>query len=459
MRSLSLPQAQMHCFPRKLSSGIQSQSKRSNAAKKTNEKPTDAETLQAQSQAYIEDSTLGVSAPLPGLSFGSPTAWIDGLAAQEAKEGLGDGPRHGLSLSEGDIWADLGTSQDLNLLDLTQSSLPTHNYQPQFSALDNYNAPVGKEWQFNSSEHSDHTTTTPHIIAQLSALVIKIHETSRTLEEGPWSSLADSKQLRDYPIGRVLSLSQDLSATLSCIWLSKGINSQHQPTNVMVPEYQPRTERERSPSSPFSLSDMMDYSDLLSSIQITPEMSDFKDEFDTPTDSSVAPTVDMPTMLLVLSCYTSLVKLYSLVFAHFESHLSHLPDPASPYTSQNVLLSRRWGLQLGELPSADETCAKVYTAVQVLLDAFQSVEDILGLPRSLSAVRHRACGRDGAELDAELSGGSLWTDFLAPSVFKANGNGSSGEECEELRQLSIKVGSLEALIREKMRLPGSRDYI
>ncbi|EMT72752.1 hypothetical protein FOC4_g10004231 [Fusarium odoratissimum] len=277
------------------------------------------------------------------------------------------------------------------------------------------------------SESSEHTP--PHAIVQLSNLVTKIHETSKSLEESPWSNIPDTKQLRNYPIGRVLSLSQDFCSILSCIWGKSSISSDgHSSGNG---------------SSPTPSAEMLDYAEVLSSIKMTQDPT---------TSSSMAASVDMPTMLLVLSCYTSLIKLYSLVFAHFQNHLSHLPETPSPYSSQTALASHRWGLQLGELPSADETCTKICTAVQVLLDAFQSVEDVVGLPRSISAVRQKTCDVDGMDFSAELGRTSLWTDYMVHFVFRSTIIMADTEECEEMRELSIKVRSLKALIREKMNL-------
>jgi hypothetical protein len=197
---------------------------------------------------------------------------------------------------------------------------------------------------------------------------------------------------------------------------------------------------------------MSSHAELLSSIKMAQKLLVSTDGLARSTSSSITTSTDMPTMLLVLSCYISLTKLYSLVFAHFESHLSQLPEAPPPHCSQTVGLTHGWGLQLGELPSADETCTKVCTAVQMLLDAFQSVEDIVGLPRSLSAVRQRTNGGDGVEPDADVNRASLWTVFLAQSVFKLDASGTRGDEHEEIGRLPMKVRSLKALIRAKMNL-------
>ncbi|KAF4344523.1 Zn2Cys6 transcription factor [Fusarium beomiforme] len=375
------------------------------------------------------------SSSLTGINLGSPgswTPWIDDLACHETEEPLAIDVTAAGDASDGDFWADFGMSQSLNIFDLTPSTMPANSYPPQYPAAFDHIAPPMKSSSeaahlMGRSVASEHAS--PHAIVQLSNLVTKIHETSKSLEESPWSNVPDTKQLRNYPIGRVLSLSQDFCSVLSYIWGKSSMSSDgHSSGNG---------------SSPTPSADMLDCPEAPSSITMAP---------DTTTSTSMAASADMPTMLLVLSCYTSLIKLYSLVFAHFQNHLSHLPETPSGYPSQTTLASHRWGLQLGELPSADETCTKICTAVQILLDAFQSVEDVVGLPRSISAVNQRTCNVDWMDFKPEMSRNSLWTDYLVHFVVRSNKFGADHEHCEEMRELSTKVRSLKALIREKMNL-------
>ncbi|KAG5790790.1 hypothetical protein H9Q69_010158 [Fusarium xylarioides] len=410
--------------------GPRSQSKRtaSNKSKPDKSKPEN-EPPQKSSPPVCSSSLAGMNLASPGAW----TPWIDELACRETEEPLaidintaGDGSS---SLSDGDFWADLGMNQGLNMLDPAPSGMPTNTYHAPYPSSFDHIAPAVAEagHLMDISESSEHTP--PHAIVQLSNLVTKIHETSKSLEESPWSNVPDAKQLQNYPIGRVLSLSQDFCSILNWVWGKSTISSDgHSSGNG---------------SSPTPSAEMIEYAEVLSSIKMIQDPT---------TSSSMTASVDVPTMLLVLSCYTSLIKLCSLVFAHFQNHLSHLPETPSPYPSQAALASHRWGLQLGELPSADETCTKICTAVQVLLDAFQSVEDAVGLPRSISAVRQRTCDIEGSDFSAELGRKSLWTDYMVHFVVRSNTIRADTEECEEMRELSTKVMSLKALIREKMNL-------
>ncbi|KAF5247335.1 hypothetical protein FANTH_6426 [Fusarium anthophilum] len=411
--------------------GPRSLSKRGSNNKSRSEKPKpEPEPPQKSSPPLCSSSSLA------GINLGSPVAWtpwIDELAYQATEEPplpvdintASDGP----SLSGGGFWADLGMSQGLNMLDLAPSAMPTDTHHSQYPAsFDHVASTVTDVGQLaDILESSEHTP--PHAIVQLSTLVTKIHETSKSLEESQWSNVPDTKQLQNYPIGRVLSLSQDFCSILSCIWSKSTISSDGQFSGVG--------------SSPTPSAEMLDYAELLSSVRMPQDPS---------TSSSMAASVDMPTTLLVLSCYTSLIKLYSLVFAHFQNHLSHLPDSPSTYPSRAALASHRWGLQLGELPSADETCTKICTAIQVLLDSFQAVEDVVGLPRSISAVSQRTCDSDEMDFSAGLGRTTLWTDYMVHFVVRSNTIRADTEEYEQMRELSMKVTSLKALIREKMNL-------
>ncbi|KAH6874082.1 hypothetical protein B0T10DRAFT_233641 [Thelonectria olida] len=439
--------------------GRRSQSRRSSDLRKSTAKIRESEPFQtpAESSPPVESTSLsGLFLDSPSLLGGT---WSEDLAGQEVEERLGTGVNttSGLSMSDGCFWTELGGNQGISLFGLASPCLPADGHPPQSPVTYNHSASAVapnmafsaddfKEGQSSASELSDRPS--PHAIVQLSTLVAEIHETSRALE-GPWSNMSNSKQLINYPIGRVLSLSQEFITTLSCIWLAKSTES-NQPTCAGTSSSHSTQESSPSPP-PREPAEMSSYSELLSSIEMAQKMFVSIDKFAASTSSSVAASVDMPTMLLILSCYISLTKLYSLVFAHFESHLSQLPEAPPPHCSQPVGVTG-WGLQLGELRSADETCTKVCTALQMLLDAFQSVEDIVGLPRSLSAVRQRTNAGDEVEPDADVNRASLWTAFLAQSVFKLDAGGTRGDEHEEIRRLPMKVRSLKALIRAKMNL-------
>ncbi|KAL9571856.1 hypothetical protein ACKAV7_004002 [Fusarium commune] len=176
--------------------GPRSQSKRSASSKSKPDKSKPEPEPPQKSPPPVCSSSLA------GMNLGSPgawTPWIDELACQETEEPLaidistaGDGS----SLSDGDFWADLGMSQGLNMLDLAPSAMPTNTYHAQYPTAFDHIAPTVTEigHLMDISESSEHIP--PHAIVQLSNLVTKIHETSKSLEESPWSNVPDTKSCK-----------------------------------------------------------------------------------------------------------------------------------------------------------------------------------------------------------------------------------------------------------------------
>jgi hypothetical protein len=57
----------------------------------------------------------------------------------------------------------------------------------------------------------------PNAISQLSTLMSEIHETISTISNGPWTTVSNSNDLNNYPVGHVLNLAQEFVAALSNI--------------------------------------------------------------------------------------------------------------------------------------------------------------------------------------------------------------------------------------------------
>lgn len=115
---------------------------------------------------------------------------------------------------------------------------------------------------------------------------------------------------------------------------------------------------------------------------------------------------DMPTMLLTLSCYMTLTRIYSAVFSYLQEQLPQLLNahsaykatrPSHPFTSD---LHAYRGLRLHQLRSIS-LCASwepAKKAVSMLLGSLSGVEGMLGLPadvRVIATPRAEAQG-DGA---------------------------------------------------------------
>ncbi|KAJ5360004.1 transcriptional regulator family: Fungal Specific TF [Penicillium concentricum] len=86
--------------------------------------------------------------------------------------------------------------------------------------------------------------------------------------------------------------------------------------------------------------------------------------------------VDTPTLLIMMSCYMSLVNIYDTVFSDLRQLLAILPDSTSSKSSRAEL---RWDLRLGDLPLTNEGYVRILNAVQILLDALDAIENDLGM--------------------------------------------------------------------------------
>lgn len=86
--------------------------------------------------------------------------------------------------------------------------------------------------------------------------------------------------------------------------------------------------------------------------------------------------VDTPTLLIMMSCYMSLVNIYDTVFYDLRQLLAILPESTSSTSSRAEL---RWDLRLGDLPLTNEGCVRILNVVQILLNALDAIENDLGM--------------------------------------------------------------------------------
>lgn len=144
-----------------------------------------------------------------------------------------------------------------------------------------------------------------------------------------------------------------------------------------------------------------------------------------------------------------------MVFSHLERHVSLLPQSIPRRAPDMNYLVYRRSLQLGQLPSAYETCGKIYTAVQMLFEVFQSVEELLRHPDSLTMPDWRTNEDESPESDAGSNSTTFWTllqSELSQLALRHEDIGSHGSDPGELGDLLVKTKAqaLKALLREKM---------
>ncbi|KAG2419747.1 hypothetical protein HFD88_004543 [Aspergillus terreus] len=200
-----------------------------------------------------------------------------------------------------------------------------------------------------------------------SVLMAEIHEQTVLLkDDSRIPSLGGAEESPDkYPVGPILGLTRRLAAELRHSWRPKlSVQQQLRPTSSLSTSTYPVC-----PES-------MDIFSVPRGQQTPSEVLDSK--------SSSTEMPDLATDLLMLTGYASLTKLYAIVFSQIHNVLKRLPESVSSSRhAQSHDLGEAELLQPGELSaptSTFEACSRVYTIVQMLLDEFHAVEDIVSFP-------------------------------------------------------------------------------
>lgn len=304
------------------------------------------------------------------------------------------------------------------------------------------------------SSSSDISSLQPERGTQpLTALAVEVDGMIDRLGRGSWGQAGS---INNYPVGCVLSLVQDYQTILCGMQLpapsprnaALALQSQHSPQPFGActdgrhcSHHAPAHSTTSSPGVYNSRSPVS-----VSSSRHSPKSTDSRF---TPSASEGAATADMSSILLALSGYLRLAKLLSLVFSQFETYL-HLLNVSPPATSHMGMGGR--GLQLGQLPSTHETCSKIYTAVQLLLDALQMIEELAGLPSRARIHRHGSnpCPRDVVPREGS---NLLFRLDVSKTLLGQNIGGEYARgNCPEVDELAAKTASIQALLREKMNL-------
>ncbi|KAB8237688.1 Zn(II)2Cys6 transcription factor domain-containing protein [Aspergillus alliaceus] len=292
----------------------------------------------------------------------------------------------------------------------------------------------------------DNHLTSP--ASQLSNLVADIHKTLALLTADCRGSKCPSFNFREYPIGTVLHLAQDLIDIVS--------------------KFKPAREAPTIPWEPVasdistSHTTWAHYTTAASSGSDSPISSLLNQDFFYPDLTAPSPplsstprgldnVLDTPTKLLAKGCYFSLRRLYYLVFTHFEGYLSTLWQAPSSrgLLAHNLARGRR--LQVGELLSADEMCSGIDTAVRLMLEILQSAEDVLNHLDAVGAARGI---READPCRFPMSFASKGQD--EPSLVNGElGRGFADQATmpvhSELDGLGSKVQSLRGMLKERMR--------
>ncbi|KAL8340988.1 hypothetical protein RB601_006879 [Gaeumannomyces tritici] len=223
--------------------------------------------------------------------------------------------------------------------------------------------------------------TALHAVRDLSGLVSDIHSTTNNLQ---LAVAANAQDLDRYPVGQVLTLARRLVSTVRDI-LSAG----QQGRSTSEPRrFSPASDA--SPRHGEAITDTMMMTSSSSSpsrhrrrrpqscvtMAATPSSPPPLPAAAAAAAAADTPASSLPVMLLVLSCYVSLAKLYATVFAQMQGFV---PPRGGGSSSSNAIAITHHHRRLPPPAGGDDdaACSRLYVAVQMLLDEFQAVEDAL----------------------------------------------------------------------------------
>lgn len=229
---------------------------------------------------------------------------------------------------------------------------------------------------------------------KLSALAVDFHRHLRIINHGPWvkHDAEEDRQscFRNYPIGDILHLSQELINVVRCVSLNAGFR----PDSGQSESGDQRTRKspgigEDSPQkSPSQLNMVRSGSPSSVGCPMSPDLGIRSTGWAASDRPPGHIDVDTPTALLILNCYVSLIQTYTVVLAHLHQYLRSVPFLRSP----GLIPQLPPGLQFGELSPSTEACTRTHVAYRNLVETLGRSEDVLDLPNHFRCVGVRADG-------------------------------------------------------------------
>ncbi|CAG8958689.1 hypothetical protein HYFRA_00011531 [Hymenoscyphus fraxineus] len=362
---------------------------RRSRANRTTEEQGVAENV--QTETMLQTAEPDSNSLLPDWSFWSSEKWVDDMNSNVliSEPGFWDSPEQ---VNAPYTLGDIATSP---------STFPC--------IIDGEGGSPGFPVQLELPKKED-TSSTAQLLARL---VERIHKTLDTLRDD--SSSRNPIPVDSYPIGCVLNLTQDFLDALGKVQLQPSVQSNSTSPHQGLPTA------------------------ITPSENPTPIKAD---ELSTLASS----TVNTSSILLALSCYISLRNLYNTLFTHFQRYLSLVPETPSDYRSPRINPDHGRNFKLSDIDSSNEVC-KIHKAFRILLGAFQSVEDVVGLPDS-----HRAVKVSLDRKEQKITGASLFQQDLAQCFFEKDITGVFESKHQENSGLLASIHLLKALIRQKMDL-------
>ena len=318
-------------------------------------------------------------------------------------------------------WMEMGSRHCIDLLQSPQPSAnePEENHDGTVPRLASSTtaSPAMHNPHSTASESCDSSTPAP-MVQQILKLMAEIQSTLDTLARSRWASQESQVDLQEYPVGSGLSLANAFERLLCCFQRPACKDSAEIPPRDMCESHGHRQ-----------------YSTLSPSDQRTVTRED-------------GSSTDTSTILLLLSGYLQLENLLTLVLTQFESFLRREDDTPLGHNA-TAAVSKSDRLRLGDLSSAYEGYGKILLAVQLLLDAFQPIESLIGLPESLQILPRgeaATCNVQGPRQPEPAS--CIFESKLTQYILLQR----NGQDAGNHGLLSAKAHWLRMLLRDRMSL-------
>lgn len=338
-------------------------------ATRSSEEQTITEAYRGVNHGDDQDTTTSDVAVSTSSSetFTFDPSWMvhDGISNEMVPESLQETQTRGV----GDMYSFQGSEPVfLNVEQLLDQGGGTPHsfgitFPPTAGSDDNNNStgdgPIEFDQQASVQPGQCSTTTTTTTTRMLLSLASDLEDHLESMEDMPhqrWGT-CDHDCIDRYPIGRVVHLSQKFASLAKELQRARSEENGHfeQQQQDFASWSRPRISTGLlTPSS--LLSDSGSYSSSCTNTAATP-----------------LPNPETPGILILLSCYLTLIRIYVIVLDHFQHHLESLGRRAG----QTVNLAPT--MCLGELPSSNTSYNQIYEGSCIMLNALREAVEAFGI--------------------------------------------------------------------------------
>ncbi|CAO2648213.1 Nn.00g074800.m01.CDS01 [Neocucurbitaria sp. VM-36] len=251
-------------------------------------------------------------------------------------------------------------------------------------------------------------------------LAADLHERLTTLENEP-SWRRENAGIVDYPIGSVLTLSNKLKRLGTALQMDDGSDDS---------TYGGRS---RKPSNT---------SVAISEHQVPTSMSILTEHVKMSSTAS-PPRFETSVSLILLSCYVTLLRIAIVVLGHFQDYL--LANPGARPRAPSISAAQNSVVYLGDVVPSHQLHDRIHTAIYMLFDSLEEVEEALCLPPQVRHASVLQASNDPASSLSELRDPE-------PGLSQEGLFSTTGGIRDILSELGRKVKETKEMLRYSMDL-------